>query len=111
MAWRHIPVALVVAVASVTPLRAADFTVAIEGDAGATFGGTCLLVIAKEAAKHAVTGAVPAIFSFSGDIISCAVQKRTGSGTLHVQITGADGHVVSKSDDVMPFGVVLAGGR
>jgi hypothetical protein len=104
-------IASILAVASAKPLLAADYTVAIDGDAGATFAGTCLLVIAKEAARRTVTGPVPATFSFSGDIISCAVQKRTGRGALHVQITGADGHVVAQSADVLPFGVVLAGGR
>jgi hypothetical protein len=111
MVVRHMLIASMLAAASASPLLAADYTVAIDGDAGATFAGTCLLVIAKEAARYTVSGPVPATFSFSGDIISCAVQKRTGRGTLEVLITGADGHVVAQSADVLPFGVVLAGGR
>jgi hypothetical protein len=111
MAFRHMLIASILAAPSAGPLLAADCTVAIDGAAGATFGGTCLLVIAKEAARHTVSGPVPATFSFSGDIISCAVQKRTGHGALQVLIKGADGHVVAQSADVLPFGVVLAGGR
>ena len=111
MAFRHLPIALMLVVASASPLLAADYTVAIDGAAGATFGGTCLLIIAKEASKHTVSGPVAATFSFSGDMISCAVQKRTGGGTLQLMIKGADGHVVAQSAGVLPFGVVLAGGR
>jgi len=93
------------------PAIAADYAVTIGGDEGISFGGTCLLVTEGGYAKHEASGTVPLTLTFSGDLISCAIQKRTGSGHLRVVIRRAGGEVVADSSQEQPFGVILAAGR
>ena len=89
-----------------------EFTVEIGGAAGATFGGTCLLIAAdKSAANHETSGTVPLTFEFAGDLISCAIQKKAGPGQLRIVIKNTGGQIVGQSSDVQPFGVVIAAGR
>ena len=93
------------------PAGATDYTVSITGDAGASFGGTCLSVTAHEPASHRAAGTVPLTLRLAGDLVSCAIQKKTGSGHLRIVITNARGEVVADSSQEQPFGVVLAAGR
>jgi hypothetical protein len=88
-----------------------EFTVEIGGAEGATFGGTCLLITADRSANHAASGTAPLTFEFAGDLISCAIQKKSGSGQLRIVIKNISGQIVAQSSDVQPFGVVLAAGR
>jgi hypothetical protein len=95
----------------VGPARAAEYTVTITGDDGASFGGTCLSVIAHQPASHPAAGTVPVTLELAGDLISCAIQKKTGTGHLRIMIKDATGQVVADSSQEQPFGVVLAAGR
>jgi len=92
-------------------LVAGEYTVEIAGPAGTAFGGTCLLIAASQNASHDVSGTVPRTLEFSGDLISCAIQRKSGSGGLHVVIKRPSGEVVAESSDVQPFGIVMAAGR
>ena len=107
--------ALLVGAALILPfsgetLIAADYTVEISGAEGAV-GGTCLLVTANQNAQRDVSGTVPLKFELSADVISCAVQRKAGSGYLHIAIRNPGGHVVAESSQLQPFGVVMAAGR
>ena len=88
-----------------------EFTVEIGGAEGATFGGTCLLITADRTANHETSGTAPHTFEFAGDLISCAIQKKAGSGQLRIVIKNVSGQIVGQSSDVQPFGVVIAAGR
>jgi hypothetical protein len=90
---------------------AGEFTVEIGGAEGTAFGGTCLLVSAGKNAKHETSGMVPLTFEFAGDIISCAIQRRGGSGELRIVIKDHGGRTVAESSQTQPFGVVMAAGR
>jgi hypothetical protein len=92
-------------------LIAGEYIVEISGTEGTAFGGTCLLITANNSTNYAASGSVPLTLAFSGDIISCAIQKKAGSGHLHVAIKHSGGHVVAESSKVLPFGVVIAAGR
>jgi hypothetical protein len=48
---------------------------------------------------------------FSGDIISCAIQRKTESGHVQMVIKDSNGSVVAASTETLPFGVVIAAGR
>ena len=87
------------------------FTVEIGGADGATFGGTCLLITADKSANHPASGTAPLTFEFAGDLISCAIQKKTGIGQLRIVIRNISGQIVAQSSGVQPFGVVIAAGR
>jgi len=50
----------------------------------------------------------PITLAFSGDLISCAIIRKSGSGELRVAIKSAGGRVVAESSDLLPFGVVIA---
>jgi len=93
------------------PACAADYTIRITGDDGATFGGTCLSMVAQQPSRQPASGTVPHTLQLSGDLVSCAIQKRTGSGHLRIVIRRAGGEVVADSTQQQPFGVVLAAGR
>ena len=88
-----------------------EFTVEIGGAEGATFGGTCLLITADKSANHEASGTAPLTFEFAGDLISCAIQKKSGPGQLRIVIKNISGQIVAQSSDVQPFGVVIAAGR
>ena len=90
---------------------AADYTVKIDGSAGTAFAGTCLVIRDKTSSSHAVGGSVPVTVQLSGDLISCAIQKKAEGGSLHVEITKSGGGIVADSSDALPFGVVIAAGR
>jgi hypothetical protein len=96
---------------SIGSADAADYTVTITGDDGTSVGGTCLSVTAQVPASHRASGPVPLTLRLAGDLVSCAIQKKTGSGHLRVVITNAGGAVVADSSQEQPFGVVLAAGR
>ena len=98
-------------ISGVAAANAAEYVVTISGDEGATFGGTCLLVSAHEPASYKASGTVPLQLAFAGDLISCAIQKKTGTGHLRIVIKNTAGHVVADSSQEQPFGVVLAAGR
>jgi|ERR1051325_9914956 len=93
------------------PVIAGDYAVTISGDEGTSFGGTCLLMTANEYAKRQASGIVPLTLNFTGDLISCAIQKKTGTGHLRIVIRRAGGEIVADSSQEQPFGVVLAAGR
>jgi hypothetical protein len=92
-------------------LVAGDYIVEISGTAGSAFGGTCLLLRAKNSTSYVTSGSVPGRFEFSGDIISCAIQPKIDSAHLQMVIKDAGGRVVGESTGSLPFGVVTAGGR
>ena len=90
---------------------AGEYTVTIGGTDGTVFAGTCLLVTADRTTRHDASGKVPLTLEFSSDLISCAVQRKEGAGTLHLIITTPDGRPVAESLANRPFGVVMAAGR
>jgi hypothetical protein len=90
---------------------AGDYVVELSGTAGAPFGGVCLTITGGTHASSAVAGTVPGTFGLSGDTVSCAVQRKAGSGALHMVIRNADGRVVDQSPAAQPFGIVMAAGR
>jgi hypothetical protein len=90
---------------------AGDYVVELSGTAGAPFGGVCLTISGGSHASSAVVGTVPGTFGLSGDTVSCAVQRKAGSGALHMVIRNADGRVVDQSPAAQPFGLVMAAGR
>jgi hypothetical protein len=92
-------------------LRAGEFVVEIVGTPGTAFGGTCLVTTANQFKNHAASGSVPLTLEFSGDSISCAIQRRSGSGNLHMVIRIPDGRVVTETAAMLPFGLLLAAGR
>jgi hypothetical protein len=93
------------------PLRADEYIVEISGSDGTAFGGTCLLITANNNRNFSASGAVPLVFEFSGDVISCAIQRKTGNGDLRMVIRSSRGRVVAESSKVLPFGVIMAAGR
>ena len=93
------------------PILAADYLVQIGGAEGTPFGGTCLVMTGDTHANHEAKGTVPRTLEFSGDLISCAIQKRGGNGDLRIVIKDTGGRIVAQSSSVQPFGVVMAGGR
>jgi hypothetical protein len=104
-------VALLTGLVWCEPLLAGDYVVEIGGADGATFGGTCLLISPDRTESRKASGTVPLTFELSADGISCAIQKKSGAGDLSLVIRGADGHVVARSSEVQPFGIVMAAGR
>jgi hypothetical protein len=88
-----------------------DYVVEIGGSDGTPFGGTCLLVRGDGYERRPVIGTVPLRLALSADVISCAIQRKAGSGDLRIVITGSGGRVVAQSSSVGPFGVVMAAGR
>lgn len=103
--------ALLALLALSAPLHAGEFKVEISGSAGTTTGGTCLLVTGKQSTSHKTSGVVPLTYSFSGDLISCAIQRKSGKGALRLMIRDASGRVVAESTELLPFGVIIAAGR
>jgi hypothetical protein len=91
--------------------RADDYVVEIGGTEGTPFGGTCLLIRGDGYERRPAIGAVPLSLAFSADVISCAIQRKAGSGDLRIVITGSGGRLVAQSSTSGPFGVVMAAGR
>jgi hypothetical protein len=91
--------------------RAGEFIVEIDGTQGTSFGGTCLVTTADQFKNHAASGSVPLTLEFPGDSISCAIQRKSGSGDLHMVIKIPGGRVVAETSEMLPFGVLLAAGR
>src|SRR5256885_12994216 len=91
--------------------RADDYVVQIGGTAGTSFAGTCLLVKGDGHANHDAVGTVPLMLTFSGDIISCAIVRKTAAGDIHMLIKTTEGRVVAESSQAQPFGVAMAAGR
>ena len=85
--------------------------VEIGGTPGTHFGGTCLLFKGRDYSKHAAVGTVPLKLEFSGDLISCAIQRKDVDGAIQLSIVTQDGRAVATSAAAQPFGVVTAGGR
>jgi hypothetical protein len=96
---------------SAESLVAGDYIVEIAGAPGIVFGGTCLLVTADRNTNYPASGSPPLTLRFSGDLISCAIQRKAGAGALRMVIRNAAGQVVAESSKVLPFGVLIAGGR
>jgi hypothetical protein len=92
-------------------LLAGEFIVEIDGTQGTSFGGTCLVTTADQFKNHAASGSVPLTLEFPGDSISCAIQRKSGSGDLHMVIKNPGGRVVAETSEMLPFGVLLAAGR
>ena len=92
-------------------LVAREFTVEITGTEGAAFGGTCLLITGKNSTSYVASGLVPLRLEFSGDIISCAIQRKTESAYLQIVIKDSNGSIVAASTEMFPFGVVMTSGR
>lgn|GEM_PF-6315551 len=90
---------------------AGDYLVELSGTEGAPFGGVCLTITGGTQASRPIAGTVPATFGLSGDIVSCAIQRKAGSGQLHMVIKNTDGRVVDESPAGQPFGLVMAAGR
>ena len=88
-----------------------DYVVQITGPADTPVGGTCLTVTSNRNQSHDASGIVPLTLHLPGDVISCAVQKKTGSDPIQISIREANGRLVQQSAKVLPFGVVIAGGR
>jgi hypothetical protein len=90
-----------------------DYVVQITGPAETSVGGTCLTVTSDRNQSHIASGTVPLILHLPGDVVSCAVQKKTGSGSgpIQISIREANGRLVQQSAQTLPFGIVMAGGR
>ena len=67
-------------------LNAGEYIVKVAGVDGTAFAATCLLLSADQARRYDVTGTVPRALEYSGDLISCAIQRRAGAGALQVVI-------------------------
>lgn len=111
MAIHRAVLAATVLLSSCEALLAEDYVIGITGAAGTAVGGTCLSVTANKPTSHDASGTVPLTLEFSGDIVSCAIQRKSGAGNLRVVIKGSDGRVVAESSEVQPFGIVMASGR
>ena len=92
-------------------LSAGEYIVRIAGADGTAFAATCLLVSANQTRRYDASGTVPRALEYSGDLISCAIQRRAGAGALQVVITTPEGRTVAKSSGNQPFGVIMAAGR
>ena len=90
---------------------ATDFLVEISGARGVRVGGTCLLIGPDKTASYIRSGTVPLRLEFSGELISCAIQRKVGAGALKILIKAASGRVVAESSLGQPFGILIAGGR
>ena len=93
------------------PAAADDYVVEIGGTPGTHFAGTCLLFKGRDHTSHAAVGKVPLKLEFSGDLISCAVQRKDADGAIHLSIVTQDGRTVAISAATQPFGVVTAAGH
>ena len=62
-------------------------------------------------ATYAASGMIPPRREFSGELISCAIQRKVGAGPLKISIKSASGRLVAESSLGQPFGVLIAGGR
>jgi hypothetical protein len=103
--------AVVALMSSCVTAAAGDYIVEIGGTEGTRFGGTCLLVTGDAYTRREAIGTVPHIFAFSGDLISCAIQRKAAAGELRIVIKDTAGRVVAESSGVQPFGVIMAAGR
>lgn len=90
---------------------AGDYVVEVSGTEGTPFGGVCLMLTGDTRVTRPVVGAVPSTFGLSGDIVSCAIQRKAGDGQLHIVIRSTGGRVVDESLAAQPFGVIMAAGR
>jgi len=108
---RRLPAGIMLLLSTCGPVVAGDYIVEIGGTKGVPFGGTCLLIHGNDYTNHNATGTVPLKLVLSGDIISCAIQRKTPSGNLRILIRTTDGRIVDESSVVGPFGVVMAAGR
>ena len=94
-----------------SPLVAGEYVVTIGGSPGTRFGGTCLVIGGQSSANHDASGTVPFTLRLSGELISCAIQRKAGSGRLSILIATENGRVVEESSSTQPFGIVMAAGR
>jgi len=83
-----------------------DFIIEVSGTSGLQFSGSYMSVTSGgQSTSRSVDGIVPAQYSISGYIVSCAFQKKSEGGTLKVRIL-KDGKVVSYSETSATYGVV-----
>lgn len=90
---------------------AGDYVVEVSGTDGTPFGGVCLTITGDARVTRPVAGAVPRTYEISGDIVSCAIQRKAGHGQLHIMIRNTGGRVVDESPAAQPFGIFMAAGR
>jgi hypothetical protein len=90
---------------------AGDYVVEVSGTEGTPFGGVCLMITGDARVTRPAVGTVPSTFGLSGDIVSCAIQRKAGAGQLHIVIRSTGGRVVDESLAAQPFGVIMAAGR
>jgi hypothetical protein len=93
------------------PSVADEYIVEVGGTPGTHFAGTCLLFKGRDHSSHAAAGKVPLKLAFSGDLISCAIQRKDADGAIHLSIVTQDGRTVAISAAPQPFGVVTAAGH
>ena len=93
------------------PVVADEYILEVGGTPGIHFAGTCLLFNGRDYAKHVAVGQVPLRLEFSGDLISCALQRKEADGAIHLSIVTREGRTVAVSTAAQPFGVVTAGGH
>jgi hypothetical protein len=103
--------ATMLTVMSAKTLVAGEYLVEVSGAEGIVFGGTCFLITAGNGTNYAASGSTPLTLKFFGELISCAIQRKAGSGDLHIVIKNSVGDVVAESSRTLPFGVIIAGGR
>jgi|GEM_PF-4251157 len=88
------------------PQMEANFIVKVSGTSGLRFSGSCATTtISGTAISKSLDGVVPAEYTISGAIVSCAFQKQSAEGVLKVEII-KDGKVVAQSDTSATYGVV-----
>lgn len=86
--------------------RNSDFTIQLSGTQGLSFSGSYMVMTSNgQTASHSVNGTIPTFYSVSGTIVSCAFQKQTTWGTLHVAIF-KNGQLVIESETTSPYGMV-----
>jgi hypothetical protein len=90
---------------------AGEYAVEVGGTRGIRIAGKCLLISEDKSTSHDVSGTVPLILEYSGDVISCALQRKAGTGTLQMVIKDKGGRLVAESSEMQPFGIIMAGGR
>lgn len=104
-------VALLALLLGYTTAGAGEYVVEISGSEGTPFGGVCLTITGSRQASRPIAGTAPSTFGLSGDIVSCAIQRKAGKGELYIAIRRAGGDLVNESVTPQPFGVVMAAGR
>lgn len=105
-----------IAVAGCAPAKKA-YTVAMTGDAGTGYQGSCLVTNGTSSETKEISGSVGAMggvldkIPFDGTAISCTAQKQGSSGKLEMTIMADYTNYIGNSTTTDPHGVVSVAGK